>query len=179
MQGISLCNNIEAKGLRSGKMAMSQEVSFAIINALALRGLNMDDATALVGPPIPGRAGWIHRYAERVSLEMYRSRQEEFNRAAAERVRAAEAALAARRAEDAAIAARRDAAEDAAAAENGGYKLVDTNPHWYNCGHYPDYQVMGASRPEDAQYKTREEAEMVANRKNAASRAAWAHFMNG
>jgi hypothetical protein len=179
LQGISLCNNIEAKCLRSKEMAnMSQDTIFAIINALSLRGINMDDAEGLVGPPIPGRAGWIHRYVERVSLEVYRAKQDEANRAAAERVRAAEAALAARRAEDAAIAARRDAAEDAVAAKSGGYVLKDTNPYFYNCGHYPHFLVLGASRPEDVQYATREEAEEVARSKNAASSAAWARFMN-
>jgi hypothetical protein len=157
-------------------MAMSQEVRFAIINALALKGMTLDDATALVGPPIPGRAGWVERYAERARVEMKRRKQKEEMEAAVAR---AEARLAARRAEDAAIAARRDAAEDAVAAKNGGYVLRDTNPYYYSCGHYPCYIVLGARRPEDVQYATREQAEEVARRKNAASNAAWAQFMNG
>jgi hypothetical protein len=180
LQGISLCNDIEAKGLRSKEMAnMSQEVSFAILNALALKGMTLDDAEGLVGPPIPGRAGWIERYAERASLEMYRAKQDAANRAAAERVRAAEAALAARREEDAAIAARRDSAEDAIAAKSGGYVLRDTNQYFYNCGHYPHYIVLGAMRPEDVQYTSRAAAEDVMRRKNAASSAAWAAYLNG
>lgn len=180
MQGISLCNDIGAKGLRSKEMAnMSQEVSFAILNALALRDMTMGEAVALIGPPVVGRSGWIERYAERAA-----ARNRNYYTIHHERRIAEEASRQAKiyqehQAQRAAADAAEKEKQDAAAAENGGYYLYDTNKYYYNCGHYPQYVVRGASRPEDAQYKTREEAEEVMRRKNAASNLAWAQFMNG
>lgn len=71
------------------------------------------------------------------------------------------------------------------------YVLVDVNPHFYNCGHYPEWVVeerpgplpTGRAMPTTRSgrpmaFSTREEAEAAAGKKNAASTAAWHDFLN-
>ena len=55
------------------------------------------------------------------------------------------------------------------------YDLKDTNPHYHNCGHYPEWTVVEAlSGP----YDTREEAEARAMKLNEKSSQRWRDFLN-
>jgi hypothetical protein len=62
--------------------------------------------------------------------------------------------------------------------------LVDTNPYYYNCGHYPEYAVrereidLNEIDPRYQYYQSREAAEIVASRKNHASSRDWQAFLN-
>ena len=69
------------------------------------------------------------------------------------------------------------------------YILVDVNPYFYNCGHYPQWAVEGRegfptageavdSRGRVASFGSREEAEEEALRRNRASSAAWHEFLS-
>lgn len=69
------------------------------------------------------------------------------------------------------------------------YLLVDVNPYYYHCGHYPDWEVrqVEGECPENPPttrrgtplaYKRREEAEEVAARLNRRSDAAWRAFLD-
>jgi riboflavin biosynthesis pyrimidine reductase len=72
------------------------------------------------------------------------------------------------------------------------YLLVDVNPYYYNCGHYPDWVVeerQGDLPPEadlprtrkgrPLAHATQEAAQEQADRMNDASHAAWHAFLDG
>jgi hypothetical protein len=158
---------------------MSQDVKFAIINALASRNMTMAEANALIGPPVVGRAGWIHRYAERAAARNNNYYTIHHHRRIAEEAERQKELYQEHQAQKIAAAAAEREKQDDTAAKSGGYCLYDTNKHYYNCGHYPQYVVKGAMRPEDVQYETRQHAEEVMRRKNAASNLAWAAYLNG
>jgi hypothetical protein len=126
--------------------------------------------------PNVGTAGWRRRWAEQLverAVEVVAKRDAERT---AKREAEAEAQRAKRDA-DKLAAAKRDANKRAALVAEGeaagGFGLRDVNPFWYNCGHYPNWVVVVGG-----DYKTIEDAEAAANRKNAASSASWHAFLN-
>ena len=54
------------------------------------------------------------------------------------------------------------------------YKLIDTNPFYYNCGHYPDWEVV---EDPDGPYKTFHEAEAKASQLNRKSDSNWRSYL--
>ena len=68
------------------------------------------------------------------------------------------------------------------------FVLIDTNENFFNCGHYPEWEVRAAEGAIDPQNKTRrgtpleyateEEAQTVADRLNKASTDSWRAFLN-
>lgn len=152
---------------------MEKSVLASVLNNF---GLTIEQAADYIGPPVVGRSGWIKRYAQEAAWAAKRVADAERNKAIhawnAASAQAAAEAKAKRVAEEA-------AEEDAAAAANGGYYLEDINPYFYNCGHYPEWIVRGATSPGEVKYATREAAEAAARRKNKKSTDEWAAFMNG
>lgn len=126
--------------------------------------------------PNPGASGWRRRWAEELverAIVLVAERDAAID---AEKRAAREAARVER--EAAKIAAEKRAADKraalvAAGEAAGGFGLRDTNRYYYNCGHYPHYEVVAGG-----QYQSIEEAEAAAARKNAASAAAWSAFLN-
>jgi hypothetical protein len=68
------------------------------------------------------------------------------------------------------------------------FVLVDTNENYFNCGHYPEWEVRevdGEIDPRNTtrrgtplEYGDRETAEAAAARMNAASSSSWHVFLN-
>ena len=56
------------------------------------------------------------------------------------------------------------------------FRLVDVNPHYYNCGHYPTFVVKAV---ESGGFETYAEAEAAAYVANEKSHRSWIQFLNG
>ena len=56
------------------------------------------------------------------------------------------------------------------------FRLVDTNPYYYNCGHYPSYSIRAV---ESGGFETYAEAETAAFVANEKSHRSWIQFLNG
>ena len=57
-----------------------------------------------------------------------------------------------------------------------GYRLVDVNPNYFNCGHYPEWVVEAVD--DNCEFETREAAEAVAAKKNRRSQERWRAFLD-
>lgn len=56
------------------------------------------------------------------------------------------------------------------------FRLVDVNPYYYNCGHYPQFVIRAV---ESGGFETYAEAEAAASVANERSHRAWIQFLNG
>jgi hypothetical protein len=56
------------------------------------------------------------------------------------------------------------------------FRLVDVNPYYYNCGHYPSYVIKAV---ESGGFETYAEAEAAASVANEKSHRSWIQFLNG
>jgi len=56
------------------------------------------------------------------------------------------------------------------------FRLVDVNPYYYNCGHYPTWAVRAV---ESGGFETYAEAEAAASVANEKSHRRWIQFLNG
>lgn len=69
------------------------------------------------------------------------------------------------------------------------FVLVDINPYFYNCGHYPEYEIQEKDgeinlnnttrRGTQLEYDNLEQATEVCSRLNSASSNSWHEFLNG
>lgn len=60
------------------------------------------------------------------------------------------------------------------------YELVDVNPYFFNCGHYPEWEVVECDKPVDGQnvFETYEEAQARADRRNEHSARRWREYLD-
>lgn len=57
-----------------------------------------------------------------------------------------------------------------------GYVLVDVNPNYFNCGHYPEWEVVEVE--DGAEFETREAADALAAERNKLSARRWRTFLD-
>lgn len=150
------------------KTTLANHATAIVHHAAARRNMKMADARladAMARMGVVGSAGWKARRI--ATLALAKSNAEAtgvlcFNAMLVEAGWAAKLA--------------REAEADELLAEGSRWSLVDTNPHSYNCGHYPEWEVIATK---DGEFDSLGDARSEAARRNAASAASWAAFLAG